>query len=247
MRKAEADGGLLSLERVPIVGILALETRFTRIPGDVGCPATWPFPVLIRTVRDATPERVVADRAEGLVEAFVQAGLALVAEGAAGVVTTCGFLVLHQRELQARLPVPIATSALLQLPMLAALLPPDGRAGVITASAAALSPEHLLAAGADPETPVAGVAPGSHFASVFLGDAARLDPTRAEADVVAASLDLVARTPRLGAIVLECANMGPYAAAIRRATRLPVYDPVGFVTWFRTGLPSRPPVPEPRR
>ena len=28
------------------VGILMLETRFPRIPGDMGNAATWPFPVL---------------------------------------------------------------------------------------------------------------------------------------------------------------------------------------------------------
>jgi hypothetical protein len=36
------------------VGILMLETRFPRIPGDIGHAATWPFPVLYKVVRGAT-------------------------------------------------------------------------------------------------------------------------------------------------------------------------------------------------
>ena len=33
------------------LGILMLEARFPRIPGDMGNAATWPFPVLYRVVR----------------------------------------------------------------------------------------------------------------------------------------------------------------------------------------------------
>ena len=33
------------------VGIVMLEARFPRIPGDVGNAATWPFPVLYKVIR----------------------------------------------------------------------------------------------------------------------------------------------------------------------------------------------------
>src|SRR4029077_8675520 len=39
------------------VGILMLETRFPRIPGDMGNGQTWPFPVLYKVVPGATPDR----------------------------------------------------------------------------------------------------------------------------------------------------------------------------------------------
>ena len=45
------------------VGILMLETRFPRIPGDIGHAVTWPFPVLYKVVRGATAERVTTARA----------------------------------------------------------------------------------------------------------------------------------------------------------------------------------------
>ena len=46
----------------------------------------------------------------------------------------------------------------------------------------------------------------------------------AEAATVAAALRLAHRHPELGAIVLECTNMPPYAEAVRAATGLPVHD-----------------------
>src|SRR5579864_8430647 len=93
------------------LGILMLEARFPRIPGDMGNAATWPFPVLYRVVKGASPQRVVRERAAGLLDAFIAAARELVALGADGITTNCGFLSLYQRELAAALAVPVATSS----------------------------------------------------------------------------------------------------------------------------------------
>ena len=97
------------------VGILILDTRFPRPPGDIGNIATWPFPVLYKTVHGASPERVVHRKGEGLLEPFVRAAEELISEGADGITTTCGFLSLFQSELAAAIPVPVVTSSLLQV------------------------------------------------------------------------------------------------------------------------------------
>jgi hypothetical protein len=220
----------------PSLGILMLDTRFPRVRGDVGNPATWPFPVRIEVVRDASPERVVRGRAEGLLDAFVTAGRALADDGAGAIVTTCGFLALHQRTLAARLPVPFASSSLLLVPLLAALLPADRRPGVITVDAAALSVEHLVAVGADPATPIAGVTPEGAFTRTFLGNLPTLDTAAAEREVLDAGTRLVTAHPDVGAIVLECANMPPYAPALRARLGLPVYDMVDLGKWLYAGL-----------
>src|SRR6185369_5677553 len=120
----------------PTIGILMLETRFPRIYGDAGNAATWPFPVRIEIVRDATPERVVRFNAEGLIDAFVRACEHLVAQGVDGITTTCGFLALHQRTIASRLSVPFASSSLLQVPSIAAMLPAGKRVGIVTVDSA---------------------------------------------------------------------------------------------------------------
>jgi hypothetical protein len=221
------------------LGILMLDTAFPRMPGDVGNPTTWPFRVRLKVVPHASPERVVRDRAEGLLDAFVAVGEELAAEGAAAIITTCGFLALHQRQLAARLPVPFASSSLLQLPMVARTLPAGRRPGVITIDAEALTHAHFVAVGADPETPVAGLDPRGEFARTFLGNRPTLDVAAAEREILAAGAQLVARHPDVGAVVLECANMPPYAAALRVRLGLPVHHMVSFGCWFYAGVAAK--------
>jgi len=64
-----------------------LEARFPRIPGDMGNAGSWPFPVLYRVVRGATPERVVREQARGLLPDFLVAAKELVELGADGITT----------------------------------------------------------------------------------------------------------------------------------------------------------------
>ena len=220
------------------VGMLLLETRFPRIPGDGGNAATWPFPMLYRVVGGATPDRVVRDRG-GIVDAFAAAARELISIGADGITTNCGFLVLCQDRLARECGVPVAASSLLQVPWVERLLPPGRRVGVLTVEAGSLTPRHLECAGARPDTPVEGTEDGAEFTRVLLGDEPEIDVQRAREDVVAAALRLVERHRDVGAIVLECTNMPPYASEISRATGLPVYDFYSFVCWFQAGLRPR--------
>lgn len=206
------------------LGILMLETRFPRWVGDVGNPASFAYPVRYRVVAGANPQRVVNERAAGLLQPFIDAARALEADGCAAITTSCGFLGLFQSELQAAVAIPVATSSLLQLAVLERSLPAGKVPGVLTVSADALTGEYLRAVGADPWTPVAGVAPDGEFVRAILGDQADLDPCKLRVEVLDAGAALFRDHPALGAIVLECTNMPPYAAALRAATGLPVFD-----------------------
>ncbi len=221
------------------VGILMLDARFPRIPGDMGNATTWPFPVHYKVVRDASPDRVVRRKAEGLLEAFIAAARELVADGADGITTNCGFLSLYQADLAAALDVPVATSSLMQVPMVQRLLPPGKRVGILTISGSTLSEQHLTAAGVAADTPVGSTEGGREFSRVILDNELELDVAAARQDNVDAALTLTADHPDLGAIVLECTNMIPYAADIRAATGLPVYSMLSFVSWFQSGLTPR--------
>ena len=222
------------------LGILMLDARFPRIPGDMGNAATWPFPVLYRVVRDATPDRVVRGGAVGMREAFIAAARDLVRDGADGITTNCGFLSLFQRDLAEAVGVPVAASSLMQVDLVNRLLPPGRRAGILTISGSSLTPAHLAAAGVPEGTPIGSTEGGREFTRVILGNEEELDVELARADNVEAARALARAHPDLGAIVLECTNMVPYAADIRAATGLPVYSVFSFIRWFHESLsPTR--------
>src|SRR6476659_3624569 len=109
--------------RHPPLGIIMLDIAIERPPGDVGHPASWPFDVVYKTVPGARARKIVDGDDAGLMDAFVAAGDELCAQGAIGLTTSCGFLASSQRELSARMKRPLATSSLLQLPMVERCLP----------------------------------------------------------------------------------------------------------------------------
>jgi Asp/Glu/hydantoin racemase len=221
------------------LGVLMLDTRFPRIVGDIGNPATFDFDVRYATVRGASPQRVVRERDALLLQPFIAAGRALVRDGATAITTSCGFLVMFQHELQAALPVPVWTSSLLLLPELQASLAPGSTVGVLTADADWLGAEHLRCAGAAADTPIEGLAAGCSFQRTLLNDQTWLDAAAARQATVDSAIRLVAVRPEVAAIVLECTNMPPYADAVRAATGRPVHDITSLIA--RRFLPKESP------
>jgi hypothetical protein len=205
------------------IGVLMLDTKFPRPPGDIGHPDSLGLPVRHTVVKGAWPSSVVASadtlRASGLPQAFLDSARQLEQMGARAITTSCGFLVLLQRELQDALTIPVMTSSLLELPR---LLEGEAQVGVLTISAAHLGAEHLLAAGVPAgrlhDVIVQGVDPAGEFACAILGNLEAMDVALAQADVIDAARRLQMRAPGLRTVVLECTNMPPYAQAIGVAT-----------------------------
>jgi Asp/Glu/hydantoin racemase len=227
------------------VGILMLDTRFPRIPGDMGNAATFPFPVRYHRVAGADPDRVVRRGAEGLLPAFIDGARQLEREGVGAITTNCGFLIKYQQQLAGAVRVPVFTSSLLLVPLVQRMLAPGRSIGLMTVNAAGLTAEHLAGAGIgrDVLLVVAGMEGEKEFTRVLLDNELELDVDAAREEHLRVARRLVAEHPEVGAIVLECTNMPPYAADIQRETGLPVFDIVALVTLVHgalaAGLPPR--------
>jgi hypothetical protein len=216
-----------------------MDARIERIPGDVGNPATFPFPVICRTVPGATLRRLIAERDRSLLAPFVEAGWELVRQGVRALTTSCGFMILFQEDLAWEFPVPVFTSSLLQLPFIQATLRPRGRIGILAADASHLTPEHLRKAGGDMRrVTVAGLENQPRFREAILEGTGRIDVPGVEAEVVGQAKRMLAADPRIAAILFECANLPPYAAAVRAAVGLPVYDAVTMIRHVHAALAS---------
>ncbi|KAG0775786.1 hypothetical protein G6F22_013043 [Rhizopus arrhizus] len=197
-----------------------LDTRFPRPPGDVGNRETYSragIPVRFVTVQGASPRKIVQDADPSFLQPFVDAAVALTAQGARLISTSCGFLARYQTVLQAAVPVPVVTSSLLQCRGL-------DRVGIVTFDAQSLSRPLLDAVDVPADAVVEGIAPGCEMHARILANAPEMDLAEVERNVVDAARRLAARDSGLRNIVLECTNMPPYRDAVARATGLPVHD-----------------------
>jgi hypothetical protein len=220
------------------IGILMLETRFPRLPGDLGNATTFPFPVVHRVVPGATPQRAVTAGDPTLLGPCISAAQELVAQGVRAITTNCGFLALFQRELAAAVEVPVVTSSLLLVPLLRQLLSARQRIGILTAEKSSLTERHFLAAGwSSNEIPVVveGM-DGRYFNDCFVADRPDFDLQLLERDLVEVAGSFVERHPDIGALVLECTNMVPFAQAIQDATARMTWDITLLLTGLQTSM-----------
>ena len=227
------------------LGILSLDTAFPRIPGDAGNPGSYPFPTLVKVVAGADSTKVVRDGTPDgdLPQKFVDAARALEARGVRAIVSTCGFLITSQSRIAADVNVPVMLSALSLLPGLHAVM--SARIGVLTASRSSLGPTALKAAGIEPGAVVIQGMDGEPvFTRTFLvpleDQPSELDRREMEKAVVGQAKTLVKRAPDVGAILLECGNLPPYADAIRAATGRPVFHLIDAACWL---MAANAPVP----
>jgi hypothetical protein len=222
------------------VGILLLDATFPRPPGDVAHAATFPFPVLYEVVPGASPRRVVEDAAQGLLDPFIQAAKRLVTRGVRGIATSCGFLAIYQRELAAAVPVPVASSSLLQIPQILRMLGPQQHVGVITINATTLDERHFIGVGITREErtrlSIIGLEQTEHLYPVIIGGGLELDIVRARSELVQVAKDALAAEPAIGAFLFECTNLPPYTSAVSVATGRPIFDAVTLITWLQQAV-----------
>jgi hypothetical protein len=209
------------------VGVLIMDTKFPRLPGDIGYAPTWPFPVIYHRVAGAIPHRLaVAEPDPEFVQPLLDGARGLEADGVRAIVTTCGYLAAHQATLAAAVSVPVFTSALLQVPLAARCIRPDQRVGIITARAV-LNETYFRGAGwsaGDIDVVQFAPAEDSHFAATYVRDGTEIDVERVHGELAELTRTMTRDHPDVGAIVLECANLAPFSQTVRAASGLPVFD-----------------------
>ena len=219
------------------IGIVMQRDTVRRPVGDVGNAKSFPFPVLYRQVHDATVwDLFDPPTALSAPEPWVEAAQDLERAGVKGISGGCGFMAIHQPAMAAAVDIPVFTSALLWVPLVAPLLGRDRRVGIMTVNSDLLSEEYYRASGwSSEDIPVltAGLQ-DTDFGDILRGQQGRYlapgDRERLEAIIVSRAEEFVESNPSIGAIVLECTNFPPYADAIKAATGRPVFHIVNLIT-----------------
>jgi len=217
--------GGTNLNGIPI-GILCLETYYGRPPGHIRNASTFRFPVMYRIVAGATARRIVKEGDPELLKPFIQAARELEREGVMAITGSCGFLALFQNELADSVDIPVFTSSLIQVPLVHRMLRRDQKVGILTASKSTLTEAHLKAVGAE-TIPVcmAGMDDRPEFCEVVIeGLRHELDTDRLADEVLSAVEELAGDHPEMGALVIECTDLPPFAHLIQEKIHVPVFD-----------------------
>lgn len=224
-----------------VIGILLLDTSVPFIPGDVANATTYDFPVRFRKVEGFSVARAIG-KDPGIYDALLAAARDLVDEGVRAITGDCGFMAFHQQHLAEDLPVPVFLSSLLQIPFILSILGEKKKVGVLTADSRSLDAGLFAAVGVNDisRIVVEGLQTRKAFYRFAIEESGTLDPAEVEAEMVDAGRKLVARDDAVGALLLECSLLPPYAAAVQAAVHLPVFDYITMINFVFSAVVRRP-------
>ncbi|WP_298921833.1 aspartate/glutamate racemase family protein [uncultured Roseobacter sp.] len=208
------------------IGVLCLESYFPKPPGHIKNPSSLSFPVLYEMIQGVTVPDLLNNPSLDLLQPFLDGAKRLERNGVRAITGSCGFLALFQKELSAAVDVPVFSSSLIQVPLAFQMAGGSAPAGILTADANALTPDHLRAVGAE-QIPVVvqGLEESDEFAAVILrNERTSMDLAKVEREVLDAAQALIRKSPKMKSLVLECTDLPPYAARIQETLKLPVFD-----------------------
>lgn len=222
------------------IGVLSLESYFPKPPGHIKNPSSLPFTTTYEIITGLTIPVLLNNPSTDMIAPLIAAAQRLEKSGVKAITGSCGFLALFQNEIAAAVNVPVFVSSLVQAELIHRM---TGRpVGVLTASAALLTPRHLAAVGAG-NTPlvIEGMQDGTEFSDVILRNARDdMDLGKIEAELLEAGEKLVARAPEVGAILLECTDLPPYAHALQSRLNRPVFDIITLATMIDHAVLRKP-------
>lgn len=208
------------------LGIICIDSHYPIIAGNVQHAATYRFPVLYGIVRGVRIEALLAGD-PALEQPIIEAGRELIRQGARAIVGACGSFANYQRAALSAFGVPTCMSVLTQIPFLLSVLPADRSLGVYFASKAsftervrrecAITDEHV-------QRLVMAEALSLPAFRAFAASPSRLDVAGLSAELCDGVRAMLRENPSVGAILLQCSDLPPFAHAIQRACGLPVFD-----------------------
>jgi len=216
------------------VGIILLDDVYPGFPGDVRNASAYPFPIQYDVVQGVDIQKLVVEQDKSpYLGPILRAAQKLEWMGCRAIAAECGYFAYFQREVAAALKIPVFMSSLLQVPLAQQLVGPDRVVGILMAQKKYLTDHHLTSVGITlgSNYVVAGAMDDlrcQEFDHLWTGGL-RTDPPsaeydKAEAEFVGVGSEFFHRYPNMGAMVLECTGMPPFARALQRAIEIQVFS-----------------------
>lgn len=218
------------------IGILVLDLWYPLLPGNVANASTFKYPVTYKVMHGTTIPMIHAADPK-LLDHIIEGGNELIRQGARAIVGACGYFANYQEAAAKALDVPVYMSSMLQVPMIQMGLKSDQTVGIICAKESALSDKTLRSCGIVDHSriKVIGAQDIPDFRGV-LDCTGEFDSHQLELDLADLAEGFVQKNPDIGAILLECSDMPPYARAIQERVKRPVFDFITLIDWIQSGM-----------
>jgi len=223
------------------LGVITPPIWYPQLPGNVANCWTYDFPVryLVSDVEVIQLFRNDPDAIEKLKENARQ----LEREGCRAISGNCGYFANFQREIADCVDVPVAMSSVLQVNWIRPLLKADEKIGVICASSESFTEDLLYRAGVeDPSCVVVAGLENTQEFGILVGQNKGVhsyNPKKLGEEIADAALGLM-KEHNLGAVLLECSDLPPFAHMVQAATNLPVFDFTTLHNWLYGAVCHRP-------
>lgn len=220
------------------IGIIAVNLDYPKLPGNVANATTFTFPVDYEVI-DLEIEQLF-ENDPAAIDVIINAAKKLEARGVKAIVGACGYFANFQHQVQASVRVPVILSSLAQLPLISLSLRADQKIAVLVADINGADQKLLDNVNADDHN-VIFVDVGSlpEFHAIRYGQTV-LDNGALTKALMQKAQSVVANHPEVGAILLECSDLPPYAAAIQAATKRPVFDFITLINWLHQSVCQKP-------
>jgi hypothetical protein len=216
------------------LGIIILDDVYPGFPGDVRNASAYPFPIQYEIAEDVDIQALVwkEDKSPCLAP-IERAAKKLESMGCRAIAAECGYFAYFQKEIAACVNVPVFMSSLLQVPLAQQIVGAERVVGILVALKRFMTDAHLRSVGILPDSKyvLAGAEDDGRipeFGNLWNAQV-RPDPPeasyeQAEAQFLEVAADFYREHPNMGAMVLECTGMQPFARALQRAIDIPVFS-----------------------
>ncbi len=222
------------------LGILLIDVWYPLLPGNVVNSSTFDFPVRHKLIPNATQKRVHKGDIT-LLDDIVQAGKELEMEGVRAICGACGYLGNFQPQIADALDTPVFLSSLLQIPMIKVGLKKHQKIGILCADKPDITEKVLRNCNIDSSICVIeGIGEKTGFSAILNSNTGSFNNELVKQEVVEGALKLTQKYSEIGAILLECSDMPPYAVEVQRHVKLPVFDFITLIKWVHHSVAQKP-------